>query len=91
MKESQNEHDDTKQFGSQHLDEALASFRNGLKSIGLFCSEEAIPVAEKGLKEGLDSLDGLLKKTREALDEAIEKAKSAFDTIDDNEPDTKKD
>lgn len=75
-------------FGSQHLNDALNSFRKGLASLGLFCTEQAFPAAEKAAKEGLKNVEEVLAKAREAMDEAFEKGKGEFSSTDENNNDS---
>ncbi len=75
----------TEDFGSEHLNEAFRSFSKGLTSLGLFCTEQAIPVAEQAARDGMDNLDELLSKARQAMDEAFTKAHGEATGNDEND------
>jgi len=63
---------------SSHLEDALDGFRKGLHSLGLFCTEQVLPMAEKATREGLDTLQDLLKKANASMNEAFDKAREEF-------------
>ena len=52
--------------------------RKGLHSLGLFCTEQVLPMAEKATREGLDTLQDLLKKANASMSEAFDKAREEF-------------
>lgn len=76
MTDQNNEPRDNKEeAGSQHLNDAITAFRQGLKSFGLFCSEEAIPAAGKTVKDGLGRIKDLADELGKTVDEALKKTR----------------